>query len=90
MSRPFIIRDAEGRVSDALGSAPLLNALARPGLEHIDIWPQGRRSCTVGFAWTDGSTAIGDLPWAHGAAVAWLQQRGIGRIVREHITSKKD
>ena len=89
MSRPFVIRDRDGRVGDALGSAPLLNAIARPGLEHIDIWPQGRRQCTVGFDWADGSTAIGDLPWTHEAAIGWLQQRGLGRLIRHHIASKR-
>lgn len=89
MSRPFVIRDADFNIIDGLGSAPLLNAIKRHGLDRIDVWPQGRRSCTVGFAWTDGATAIGDLPWTHEAAIAWLEQRGHGAKVRHHIGRAK-
>ena len=78
------VRDASMNVVDRLGSAPLLSALKRPGLERIDIYPAGRRRCQIGFAWSDGATAIGDLPWNQEAAYAWAMQKGLGRMVKLH------
>ncbi len=88
-TRPFTIRDADFRViPGGMGNAPLLAAIEKPGLERIDLWPQGRRKCTLGFAWADGCTAIGDLPWNAEAAWAWLDQRKLGGLIRHHLGRK--
>lgn len=88
--RPIVFRDADFKIIDGASHAPLLWAIARPGLERIDLWPRGRRGCTIGFAWVDGTTGIGDIPWNAGATQAWLELRGHGRLIRHHIASKKD
>lgn len=84
------IRDADMNVVDRLGSAPLLNAIKRPGLERIDIWPAGRRKAMVGFVWADGASAICDVPWNPEAIQAWAVGNGVGRMARIHMGLKKE
>lgn len=88
MTHPIVFRDKDMKIIDS-GSAPLLWALARKGLERIDLYPAGRRKCAIGFAWADGATGIGDIPWSAEATTAWLELRGVGRLVRQHIGRRK-
>lgn len=83
------VRDRDFKIVDRLGSAPLLNAIKRGELVHIDIWSGGRRACQVGFEWADGSSAIGNLPWNAEAAIGWCQQKGVGKLVRWHCGAKR-
>ena len=87
--RPIVFRDADFKIIDGASHAPLLWALARPGLERIDLWPAGRRACTIGFAWTDGTTGIGHIPWNADATWAWLDQRKAAHLIRHHLATKK-
>ncbi len=86
-----MFRDAGMRIVDAAHSAPLVYVMRRHAdVERIDLWPRGRRECTAGFAFTDGTTGIGEIPWNAEAVEAWAQARGLGKKVRIHLTRKKD
>ncbi len=85
----WVIRDKDGRVERSVASAPLLQSIARPGIDRIDLWPAGRHS-QVGISWADGASVIGDVPWRSEALWAWFDQRGLGGKIRHHVAPKKE
>ena len=86
--RPIVFRDRDFTVIDQ--SAPLLFAVRHKGLERVDIWParDNRLQCQIGFAFDDGTTGIGDIPWSAAALSDWLTTRAPKAQVNIHTEVK--